>query len=241
MTCRGRIPSAFSECQAAGSVACRRESRRMQRFKECHESSRLGRTKIFAVSRHVPSALDHLADQLVLSELKSDAVQGRPPLTSLPVQCMTVVALLHLENESALPLERGRVLQEFCRDGLATPCVHLRTPRGISGEMREGGEHNRDKRDREDRNRAAAPTLLSFARQEWEKKQRTDNDDRADEQRGRLHRRRQEGKHRVQPQKEVIGFGRRLDHGRVRLTAWSERSEVRGARRNRQQNKCGEE
>src|SRR5260370_5679377 len=162
MTYRGRILSTFCECQAAGSVACRRESRRMQRFKECHENSRLGRTKIFAVSRHVPSALDHLADQLVLSELKSDAVQGRPPLTSLPVQCMTVVALLHLENESALPLERGRVLQEFCRYRLATPCVHLRTPRGISGEMRDGVEHNADKRQRENRNRAPAPTLLSF-------------------------------------------------------------------------------
>src|SRR5260370_3800787 len=241
MTYRGRILSTFCECQAAGSVACRRESRQLARFKECHENSRLGRTKIFAVSRHVPSALDHLADQLVLSELKSDAVQGRPPLTSLPVQCMTVVALLHLENESALPLERGRVLQEFCRDGLATPSVHLRTPRGISGAMRVSGEHNGDKRDRENRNRAPAPTLLSFTGEEREKKQRTDNDDPADEQGRRLHRRRQEGQHRVQPQEEVIGTLRRLDDGRVRLTAWSERSEVRGARRNRQQNKCGEE
>src|SRR5260370_3900916 len=107
MTYRGRILFTFSKCQAAGSVACRRESRRMQRFKECHESSRLGRTKIFAVTRHVPSALDHLADQLVLSELKSDALQSRPPLTSLPAQCMHVVALLHLKNESALPRGRG--------------------------------------------------------------------------------------------------------------------------------------
>src|SRR5260370_30854991 len=128
MTYGGRILFTFSECQAAGSVACRRESRRMQRFKECHENSRLGRTKIFAVSRHVPSALDHLADQLVLSELKSDAVQSRPPLTSLPVQCMTVVALLHLENESAVPLERGRELHEFCRAALATPRGPRRTP-----------------------------------------------------------------------------------------------------------------
>src|SRR5260370_8219331 len=118
MTYRGRILFTFSKCQAAGSVACRRESRRMQRFKECHESSRLGRTKIFAVSRHVPSALDHLADQLVLSELKSDAVQSRPPLTSLPVQCMTVVALLHLENKRALPLQHRPFLQKFCRVGL---------------------------------------------------------------------------------------------------------------------------
>src|SRR5712664_1690073 len=170
MTYRGRVLSAFSECQGAGGVACRRQSRRMQRFEECHESSRLGRTKIFAVSGHISSALDHLADQLVLSELKSDAIQSRPSLTSLPVQGMTVVALLHLEDESALPLERGPVLQEFRRNGLAAPCVHLRTPRSKSGEMSEGGEHNGDKEDGQNRNRAAAPTLLSFTGEKWEKK-----------------------------------------------------------------------
>src|SRR6266852_1836913 len=170
MTNRGRIPSASFECQGTGSVACRGQSCRMQSLKECHESSRLGRTKIFAVSGHISSALDHLADQLVLSELKSDAIQSRPSLTSLPVQGMTVVALLHLKNESALPLERGPVLQEFCRDWLAAPRVHLRTPRSISGEMSEGGEHNGDKQDGQDCNRAAAPTLLSFAGEEWEKK-----------------------------------------------------------------------
>src|ERR1700739_2091431 len=167
---RGRILFTSSECQSAGSVSCRRQSRGMQRFKECHESSRLGRTKIFAVSGHVSSALDHLADELVLSELESDAIQSRSPLTSLSVQCVTVVALLHLENESALPLERRPVLQKFRRDGLAAPCVHLRTPRGISSEMSEGGEHNGDKRDCENRNRAPPPTFFSLARQEWEKK-----------------------------------------------------------------------
>src|SRR5260370_11970756 len=128
MPYRGRIVFTCSKCQAAGSVACGRESRRMQRFKECHESSRLGRTKIFAVSRHVPSALDHLADQLVLSELKSDTVQSRPPLTSLPLQCMTVDALLHLENERALPPDRARFQQQFSRQSLVTSTLPPRSP-----------------------------------------------------------------------------------------------------------------
>src|SRR6266404_1595191 len=107
--------------------------------------------------------------------------------------------------------------------------------------MGEGRKCNGDKQDREDSNRAPAPTFLSLAGQKWEKEQRADHDDRADEQRWRLHRRRQERKHRVQPQEEVIGSWRRLDDRRVRLTGWSERSEVRGAGVNRQHDKRGEE
>src|SRR5713226_252536 len=110
MTNRGRILSASFECQGTGSVACRGQSCRMQSLKECHESSRLGRTKIFAVSRHVSPALDHLAYQLVLCKLNSNAVQRRTPLTSLPLKGVAVMTLLRLENESALPLECTPVL-----------------------------------------------------------------------------------------------------------------------------------
>ena len=77
----------------------------MQRLKKCHESSRLGRTKIFAVSRHVSPTLDYLAYQLVFGKLNSNAVQRRAPLASLPFKGVAVMTLLRLENESALPLE----------------------------------------------------------------------------------------------------------------------------------------
>jgi hypothetical protein len=76
-------------------------------LKECHESSRLGGAKIFAVGWHVSAALDHLAYQLVLRKLHSDGVQRRAPLTALPFKGMAVMTLLGLENESALPL-KGR-------------------------------------------------------------------------------------------------------------------------------------
>jgi hypothetical protein len=82
----------------------------MQRLKERHESSRLGRTKILAVGRHVSPTLDYLAYQLVLCQLNSNAVQRRTPLTSVPFKGVAVVTLLRLENESALPLECSPVL-----------------------------------------------------------------------------------------------------------------------------------
>jgi hypothetical protein len=74
-------------------------------LKECHESSRLSGTKIFAVGWHISTALDHLAYQLVLRKFHSDDVQRRAPLTALPFKGMAVMTLLGLENESALPLE----------------------------------------------------------------------------------------------------------------------------------------
>jgi hypothetical protein len=107
--------------------------------------------------------------------------------------------------------------------------------------MGEGRKRDGDKQDRENSNRAPAPTFLSLAGQKWEKKQSADHDDRPDEQRRRLHRRRQERKHCVKPQKEVIGSWRRLDDRRVRLAGWSERAEVRRAGGNRQHDKGGEE
>ena len=107
--------------------------------------------------------------------------------------------------------------------------------------MGEGRKCNGDKQDRENSNRAPAPTFFTLAGQKWEKKQRADRDDWADEESRRLHRRRQERKHCVHPQKEIIGSWRRLDDRRVRLAGWSERAEVRGACGNRQDDKCGEE
>src|ERR1700730_7583398 len=132
------IVPAFSECDSSGSVACRRLTRRMQRLKECHESSRLSRAKIFAIGWHVSTALDHLAYQLILCKLNGDAVQRRTALTSVRTKGMAVMTLLRLKNESALPLECGPVLQESGRDGITTPCVHVRAPWGISREMSEG-------------------------------------------------------------------------------------------------------
>jgi len=82
----------------------------MQRLKECHESRRLGRSKIFAVCWHVSPTLDYLAYQLVLCKLNSNAVQRRTPLTSLPFKGVAVMTLLRLENQSTLPLECSPVL-----------------------------------------------------------------------------------------------------------------------------------
>src|ERR1700686_4483847 len=142
----------------------------MQRMKKCYERRGLRGTKIFAVGWHVPAALDHLAYQLILCKLHSDAVQRRAPLTSVAPKSVTVMTLLGLKNERALSLEGSPVLQEPGRDGITAPGVHVRTPWGISREMREGCECHGDKQNGENCNRSPAPTFLSLAGQKWEQK-----------------------------------------------------------------------
>jgi hypothetical protein len=110
----------------------------MQRLKECHESSRFCRTKIFAIGWHVSSALDHLTYQLILCKLNSDGVQRRTALTSLLPKGVAVMTLLRLKNEGALPFKGSAVLQESRRDGITAPCIHVWAPWRISSEMSKG-------------------------------------------------------------------------------------------------------
>src|SRR5579864_2127329 len=81
-----------------------------QRLKECNESRSFRGAQILPVSGHVPSPLNHLADELVLCSPYSHIVQGRPPLSANVSKGVTVTALLALKDEGTLPLKRGSVL-----------------------------------------------------------------------------------------------------------------------------------
>src|SRR5260370_4897588 len=81
---RGRRSSRLgSERDSARSVPCRRLSRGMQRLEKCNESRCLRRAQILAISWHVAATLDHLPNQLILSQPHGNGVECRPALSAL--------------------------------------------------------------------------------------------------------------------------------------------------------------
>src|SRR5258708_32638681 len=108
----------------------------MQGFEKCDERGGLRRAQILAVRRHVATALDHLADELVLRQPHRHTVEGRTALPAALSEGMAVAALFDLKHERALPLQRGGTVQALRRHGSAAPGVHLRTPRRITRAVR---------------------------------------------------------------------------------------------------------
>jgi hypothetical protein len=58
----------------------------MEGFKEGNECGGFRGAEVFAIGRHVASALDHLTDELVLSKVQSNPVQSGPTLTSFVIE-----------------------------------------------------------------------------------------------------------------------------------------------------------
>src|SRR5216683_687132 len=104
---------ACAEHNSSRSVTCWRLSSRVQCIKERHQGSCLGRTQVLSVGWHVPSTLDHLANQLVFGETQSNTIQRRPALTAFVIERMTVVALFCLKNECSPALQGGPTFQVF--------------------------------------------------------------------------------------------------------------------------------
>src|SRR5215470_334614 len=79
-------PSFSLGCQLGqlglGSVAGGHLAGRMERFQKRDEGGRLGRSEILAVRRHIAPALNHLADQLVLSESYSHLIKSWTALST---------------------------------------------------------------------------------------------------------------------------------------------------------------
>src|SRR5213593_1320053 len=76
-------------------------SGRPQRLEKCDECDRLRWTQVFSISRHVAASLNHLPNELALSEPHRDGVQGRASLPTAPSKGMAVAALFDLKNEGA--------------------------------------------------------------------------------------------------------------------------------------------
>src|SRR5262245_38411375 len=83
-------------------VHCRSRRRltgRAERVEKRDERVDLGGREVFAVGRHVPPALEHLANQLIARQPGRHAVEGRTALAALAAERMTRAALLVLHDE----------------------------------------------------------------------------------------------------------------------------------------------
>src|SRR5262249_30164101 len=88
----------------------------------------LRRAEILATGRHIAPALDYLADQLAIGQSRRNVVERRAALTAFPAQAMAIAALLVLQRNGALQLERRASFNKLLRQGVAAPRVHMRRP-----------------------------------------------------------------------------------------------------------------
>src|SRR5215470_17434738 len=72
---------------------------------ERDERVHFGRAQILAVGRHVAAPLQHLADQLVASLARRDAVERGSALAALTAETVAGAALLVLQHERSLQLQ----------------------------------------------------------------------------------------------------------------------------------------
>src|SRR4030095_4624757 len=79
---------------------------RAQPLQERQQGVDLGGREVLPLSRHVASALQDLPDQLIPRQAGADAVERGAPLAALTGEAVAVAALLVLEHERALQLER---------------------------------------------------------------------------------------------------------------------------------------
>src|SRR5215470_2588331 len=153
----------------------------MQSLKKGDQRRGLRWTQVLSIRGHVPAALNHLSNELVLREPHCHAVESGSSLSTTLSKGMTITTLLHLKDERALPLKRGGVMNVSLRHRIAAPGIHVRTPGRVSREMGERAECDRDQQDRQDRNRAALPTLFPFTGKKREKQQPDNHQDRTDQ------------------------------------------------------------
>src|SRR5215472_15435032 len=138
----GRFFQAVAEHHIECGVARGNLPGRMQGFEKCHQRCCFRWAQAVSIRRHVAASLNHLANQLVLGEPDSHAVQGRTSLPTRFSQRMAVAALFELKNESTLPLKGRRAVQKSVRHGITTPRIHVRTPRRESGKVRKFPQRN---------------------------------------------------------------------------------------------------
>ena len=168
--------------RAAGSFG------RMERLEERDERRRLRRREVRAVRRHVASALQDLAEELVLRQPRRDVVERRAAPAPGVAERVAVAALLVLEDERALAHDGAPALEVLRGHRQGAPRVHDRRPRRRAAVVRQRRPAENGEDDDEDRDRAPAPALLPHARPERQQEQDEDRERRPDEQRERLER-----------------------------------------------------
>src|SRR5215472_12615036 len=111
-------------------------SGRVQGHEESDQRGGFGRAEVFPIRGHVPTPLNDLAKQLIAGLHYRYSIERGAALAALPPELMAIVALLELKNERALAFQSGAFLQVLRRNRIATPSVHHRAPRRVTGETR---------------------------------------------------------------------------------------------------------
>src|SRR5579863_8282978 len=154
---------------------CRITSRTLrcwvQGLKESYERRSLCRTQVVPIGGHIPAALNHLPNELVLREADRNAVQSWPSLSTCVAKRVAVAALLDLKHERTLALERSRSVNVAVGYGIAAPGVHVRTPGRELGHASKGAERDRDHQYCNNRNRTTLPAFFSLSRKKRQKNQ----------------------------------------------------------------------
>src|SRR6185437_4865286 len=76
------------------SVGCGPLRGRMQRLQKSDQCRNFCWRKIFPVRRHIASALNHLANELVIGESSGDIVERRTALTTIAAQGVAISLFL---------------------------------------------------------------------------------------------------------------------------------------------------
>src|SRR5712671_4869528 len=97
-----------------------------QRLHERDEGVDFRGREVLAVGRHVPATLQDLTDELIARLTRRDAVERRTTSSAFTGQAMARPALLVLEDEGALELERRPTLDVLDRRGGGAPGCHVR-------------------------------------------------------------------------------------------------------------------
>src|SRR5580700_1913384 len=111
--------------------------------------------QVVPISRHVATALNHLADELVLCQPHGNAVQCRPPLSAGVAKRVAVAALLGLKYKCTLPLKCSRAVNVAVGHRISAPGAHVRTPGRELGHASKGAEGDRDHQHSNNCNRPA--------------------------------------------------------------------------------------
>src|SRR5215813_58170 len=123
-------------CRVAGGG----HIRGAQRLHASHESRYLFRRQVPAKRRHVAAALNYLPDQLVAGKTRGHTIQRWAAQAAFATQAVAIPALLILQHQRALQLQRRTSVHILHRCGNAAPGFHVGTPRGECSQVRQRTE-----------------------------------------------------------------------------------------------------
>src|SRR5271170_3058838 len=183
----GSILSASAAVRRVRGIRRRGLIRRPQSLHEGYQGSYFRGSQILAVCRHVSASLDDLPDQLIVGEARGDGIQRGAAQTTLAPKAMAVPALLALNEDRPLKLQRRATFYICGGRGRAAPGLHVRRPGCEGSEIRQQTGRTKRQHHDHDSHGTATVTLLAGSRIERKQDQDRDADDGRDQKEKGLH------------------------------------------------------